>query len=135
MKDCVFCQIVKGEIPARKVYEDDNFLAFLDQKPIAEGHTLLIPKKHHDYLFDADDEDYLLIMKLAKKLSEPIRKAFKAKRIGLVVEGFGVPHVHLHLIPINKVHQLDPNLQKRATDKELLLVSDKIIKEIKQSIL
>ena len=132
MKDCVFCQIVKGQVPIMKVYEDEVFLAFLDQNPIAKGHTLLIPKKHHDYLFDLADKDYLLIMKLAKKLSEPIRKAFVAKRTGLVVEGFGVPHVHLHLIPINKAHQLDPNLQKRATNKELLSVSKKINKKISQ---
>jgi histidine triad (HIT) family protein len=126
MTDCIFCKIVKGEIPSYKIWEDDKFYAFLDIRPISAGHVLLIPKKHHDYLFDYNNKDYLEIMLKAKMLVPRIKKASGAKRVGLAVEGISVPHLHLHLVPINNVNDLDPCKAKPATYKELQEMYEKL---------
>lgn len=91
------------KIPSYKLYEDESFIAFLDINPISEGHLLIIPKEHQEYLFDMEDEGYTAIMMLAKNLSAKLKVATRAKKIGLGVEGFGEEHLHIHLIPINKL--------------------------------
>jgi histidine triad (HIT) family protein len=126
MPDCIFCKIVKNEIPAEKIYEDENFLAFLDVHPVNQGHTLIIPKKHIDYIFELEEPLYSRAFQLAKKLSKPIQNAVNSKRIGLAVEGFGVPHVHIHLIPVNNVNELDPNRAKKEIPKDLSKIAEKI---------
>ena len=97
-KKCVFCEIIKGKYHIDKVWENKEFLAFLDQYPLERGHTLLIPKKHIDYVFDLKDKDYNNAFKYAKKIAKPLRKAMKFKRIIMGVEGFMIPHVHIHLV-------------------------------------
>lgn len=97
MENCVFCQIIKGEIPCYKVYEDDLFLAFLDINPLNLGHTLLIPKKHFQWVDDV--EPYCQYWQLARKLSQTIQKATGAILISKIVYGLGVPHAHIHLVP------------------------------------
>ena len=130
MEDCLFCKIIKGEIPSYKIWEDENFFAFLDINPINPGHTILVLKKHLDYIFDLEESLYLEIFKTVKKLSEPLKRAVGAKRIALAIEGFLVPHAHIHLVPVNKVNDLDPNRAKKASPEELSEMMERIKNEI-----
>lgn len=102
MSESVFTKIIRGEIPSYKVYEDDKALVFLDIAPYTEGHCLVIPKKEVDHLWDLDDELYLHLMSVAKKVAERQRDVLHPKRVGVVVEGFAVPHVHIHVFPMNE---------------------------------
>lgn len=119
MQDCIFCKIVAGEIPSYKVYEDETFFAFLDIKPVNPGHVLLIPKKHTDYIFDLNNSEYSELMLKAKELGITLKKKLESKKIGIVVEGFGVSHVHVHLIPINHANELNPERAKEMDKEEL----------------
>jgi len=96
----IFTRIINGEIPAHTIYEDDKIIAFLDLHPLTEGHTLVIPKIQIDHIWDLNDEDYDYLWKTVKKIGNHIRKVIGSPRVGVVVEGFGVPHTHVHLIPI-----------------------------------
>src|SRR5688572_30307020 len=109
MRKCIFCSIINNEAPSYKIWEDQNFCAFLDINPVNTGHTLLIPKAHIEYIFDMDELLYSKIFQVAKFLSKPINDAMQSRRIGVAIEGFGVPHVHIHLVPINRLSDLDPN--------------------------
>lgn len=131
MKDCLFCKIIKGEVPSYKIWEDENFFAFLDINPINPGHTILVPKKHLDYIFDLEEILYSEIFKTAKKLSGPLKKATKAEKIGLAIEGFAIRHIHIHLVPVNKVNDLDPNRAKKTSSEELSKMAEKIKSLIK----
>ena len=126
----IFSKIVNGEIPCYKVAEDDNFLAFLDVNPNAEGHTLCIPKKEIDKLFDLDDELYLGLMQFSKKVAIALEKAIPCKRIGLSVVGLEVPHAHVHLIPLNEMD--DIRFQKKITlsKEEFVALAIKIQKKL-----
>lgn len=97
----LFLKIVSGEIPSYKVAEDEHFLAFLDINPNAKGHTLCIPKKETDKLFDLSEQEYLELMRFSRKVARAIEKVVDCKRVGLSVIGLEVPHVHVHLIPLN----------------------------------
>ena len=130
MNKCIFCEIRDGESSAFIVWEDEKFLAFLDIYPINPGHIDIIPKEHVDYLFDLDEELYSQIFVLARQLAAPLKKATGAKRIGVAVEGFGVPHAHVHLVPLHKGMELDPNRAKKVTEEELGKMCEKIRKEI-----
>lgn len=99
----IFSKIISGEIPCYKVAENDDFLAFLDINPNAKGHTLCIPKKEIDKLFDLDDSTYLDLMQFSKTVAKAIAKTVPCKRVGLTVIGLEVPHVHVHLIPLNSM--------------------------------
>ncbi|RIJ49830.1 HIT family protein [Maribellus luteus] len=109
----IFTRIVNGEIPAYKVAEDDNFLAFLDVFPTAKGHTLVVPKKEVDYLFDLDDEMYAGLQMFAKKVALGIQKAIPCVKVGVMVLGLEVPHAHIHLVPMQ-------------SEKDLLHFSEKV---------
>jgi len=124
--NCPFCKIVAGKLSTFKLWEDKNFLAFLDHKPISPGHTLIIPKQHYPYLFDLPDKRYGEIMSVSKKLAAPIRSAMGSKRIGVLVEGFGVDHSHVHLVPINGSNELTRKGVTGVTDEEFKRVSDLI---------
>jgi histidine triad (HIT) family protein len=130
MEDCVFCKIVEGKLPAHKIWEDEQFLAILDINPNTPGHTLLLPKIHEPYVFDLEPNLYSSLFNLAKKLSKPILEITKAKRIGVVIQGFTVPHVHLHLIPMNDVHDLDDARATPASEVELSSMTLEIIDAI-----
>lgn len=97
----IFSRIVAGEIPSYKVAEDDRHYAFLDISPVAAGHTLVIPKREVDYIFDLSDEEYADLQLFAKKVAGAIKKAVPCKRVGVAVMGLEVPHAHIHLVPIN----------------------------------
>ncbi|WP_290372709.1 HIT family protein, partial [uncultured Muribaculum sp.] len=98
----IFSRIVAGEIPSYKVAEDDKHYAFLDISPVAPGHTLVIPKKEVDYLFDLADDEYESLQLFAKRVAAAMKSALPCKRIGVAVMGLEVPHAHIHLVPINK---------------------------------
>ena len=102
----IFTKIVKGEIPCYKVAETKDFLAFLDARPQQRGHTLVIPKKEVDYIFDLDDRLLKKMMLFAKKVAKAIEKTVPCKRIGIAVVGLEVPHAHIHLMPLNSVSDL-----------------------------
>ncbi len=102
----LFTKIVNGEIPAYKITEDDNFLAFLDVNPNAKGHTLCIPKKETNKIFDIENQEYLGLMQFAKKVAVALEKTIPCKRIGMAVIGLEVPHAHVHLIPLNEMDEM-----------------------------
>ena len=103
----IFSKIIKGDIPSYKVAEDDNFYAFLDINPVAKGHTLVVPKKEIDYIFDQTDADLAAHALFAKRVAAAIKKAIPCKRVGVAVMGLEVPHAHIHLIPLNEEGDMD----------------------------
>lgn len=102
----IFTKIVNGEIPAYKIAEDANYLAFLDVNPNAKGHTLCIPKQEINKIFEMDDELYIGLMKFSKKIAIALEKTVPCKRIGMAVVGLEVPHAHVHLIPLNEMDEM-----------------------------
>jgi len=126
--DCIFCKIVSGEIPSIKIWEDEKHLAFLDVNPINPGHTLLIPKKHSDYIFDLEDKEYSELMLKAKEIAKLLKEKLNPKKVGTAIEGFGVPHIHIHIVPLNKGNELNPERAKPMSKEEL----NKIAKMIKE---
>ena len=115
----IFTKIAAGEIPSYKVAETEDFYAFLDINPLAEGHTLVIPRKtEKDYIFDLDDDTYTGLCRFAKKVAEAIRKAVPCKRIGVAVLGMEVPHTHIHLVPLNSESDMDFRKKKLELSPE-----------------
>ncbi|WP_306353382.1 HIT family protein [Flavobacterium sp. '19STA2R22 D10 B1'] len=102
----IFTKIVNGEIPCYKIAEDDNYLAFLDVNPNAKGHTLCIPKVEINKIFDMDEDHYLGLMKFSRKIAKALEKSVPCKRVGMAVVGLEVPHVHVHLIPLNEMKEM-----------------------------
>ena len=103
----IFSRIVNGEIPCYKIAEDERFFAFLDINPVMKGHTLVIPKREDDYIFNLTDDEIAGMMVFAKKVAKAIEKAVPCKRIGVAVIGLEVPHAHIHLIPISQEGDMD----------------------------
>lgn len=122
----IFERIIAGEIPCYKIYEDENYFVILDIRPINIGHTLIVPKKPIDYIFDLDKQTYAGLFELATKIAPAIQKATECVRVGMAVEGFGVPHAHLHLVPLFKIQGLDPNLQHEEPAEKLAEMASKI---------
>lgn len=122
----IFSRIVAGEIPAHKIAETDDYLAFLDVMPTTMGHTLVIPKKEVDYLFNLDDELYAGLMAFAKKVAPAIEKAIPCKRIGVAVIGLEVAHAHVHLIPLNSMQDMNFNHKIKPSQEELAETAEKI---------
>lgn len=112
----IFTRIIQGEIPCYKVAEDEQFFAFLDIRPLAKGHTLVVPKIEEDYIFDLDDDLLADMMKFSKKVGLAIEKIVPCKRMGMTVLGLEVPHAHIHLVPINSVYDID--FKKPAVEME-----------------
>ena len=108
----IFTKIIEGEIPSYKIAEDENFLAFLDINPLAKGHTLVIPKREVDYLFELDDDTYKGLWLFAKKVAAALDRTMTCERIGVAVIGLEVPHAHIHLVPINGVYDIDFSKEK-----------------------
>ena len=125
-ENCVFCRIIAGKQSAFKIWEDGHFLAFLDHKPITPGHTLLVPRDHFEYLFEMPKAPYDAIMKRTRSLAVPIRSTMNSKRIGVIVEGFGVNHCHVHLVPINGSGELTQKGKTGVPDDEFRTVADRI---------
>jgi len=124
----VFSKIIAGEIPSYKIAEDDKFYAFLDINPLVEGHTLVIPKKEIDYIFDLDDDLLSEMMLFSKQLSKALKVTFPCNRVGVVVLGLDVPHAHIHLIPINSADDINFGRPKlKFTPEEFENTVDKIL--------
>jgi len=127
----IFSKIVAGDIPAHKVAETDDFLAFLDISPLVLGHVLVIPKKEVDYIFDIEDELYQGLMLFAKNVAAGIKKAYQCDRVGVAVIGLEVPHAHVHLIPINKMNDMNfANPKLKLSQEDLAEVAAKIKAEL-----
>jgi histidine triad (HIT) family protein len=123
----VFSKIVSGEIPCYKVAENDDFLAFLDINPLKAGHTLVIPKKEIDYLFDIDDKTLSDMALFSKKVAAAIGEAIPCKRVGVAVIGLDVPHAHIHLIPINEMQDMNfKNPKLKFSPEEFKEIAEKI---------
>ncbi len=115
----IFSKIIAGDIPCYKVAEDEHYFAFLDINPLVKGHTLVVPKKEVDKLFDLDDDTYTGLMAFAKYISHGIEATYDCDRVAMSVIGLEVPHAHVHLIPINKMADVDftrPKLQLEAQE-------------------
>lgn len=125
----IFTKIIQGEIPSYKVAESKDFYAFLDINPLAKGHTLVVPKKEVDYIFDLDETNYKELFGFAKKVASAIDKTIPCKRVGIIVFGLDVPHAHIHLIPINQASDMNFNSPKlKLTSDEMNGIADKISK-------
>lgn len=123
----LFSKLISGELPAHVLHEDDNYFSFLDIRPMAKGHALVIPKREEDYFFDLSHEELSGILPFARKVAQAIEKVVECKRVGLSVVGLEVPHAHLHLIPLNAVSDMsfgrDPI---EMSDDDLAALADKI---------
>ncbi len=127
----IFSRIVSGEIPAYKIAEDENYLAFLDIFPLAKGHTLVIPKKEVDYIFNMEDDLFEGLHRFSKKIAKALQKSVVCERIGVAVIGLEVPHAHIHLIPINNVEDINFSRPKLQFNKEEY---EKIVADVKANL-
>ena len=122
----IFSKIINGEIPCYKIAEDDDFFAFLDINPNAKGHTLCIPKKEVDKVFDLDEQTYMGLMAFSRKVGKAVEAAIDCKRVGITVIGLEVPHVHVHLIPLNGMGDATFQNKVKLTEEEFQNISEKI---------
>ena len=122
----IFTKIISGEIPSYKIYEDDNYFAFRDINPNAVGHTVCIPKKEVDQVFDLDDDALSGLIIFSKKVAHAIKKAVVCKRVGISVIGLEVPHVHVHLIPINTMDDMSFDSKIQLTNDQFVEIMNKI---------
>ncbi len=128
----IFSKIIAGEIPSYHILEDDRYYAFLDINPLAEGHTLVIPKVETDYLFDLEDELLAHMMVFAKKVALAIDRTMDCKRVGVAVLGLEVPHAHIHLVPLNSLHDIEFSRPKlKFSEEEFKATAKKISAAIK----
>ena len=125
----IFSKIVSGEISSYKIYEDKNNIAFLDIFPMSKGHVLVVPKKEIDYIFDMSNSEYNQLLLLAKKISIAIKKVINCKRVSLNIVGLDVPHVHIHLIPINRISDLNFEKQKLTFSEEEFKETSSLIRQ------
>lgn len=128
MSDSVFTKIIKGEVPAYKIYEDEKTLAFLDIHPAQPGHTLVIPKKQVEFAWDLEDEDYQAVMAAAKKVARRMREVLDAPYVGVKVIGIDVPHTHIHLIPFSTTEEFQyrPDLNAEPDYEALAEMAKKL---------
>jgi len=128
----IFTRIVNGEIPCYKIAEDENYFAFLDINPMAKGHTLVIPKKEVDYIFDLDKETIAGLMQFAQRIAKAIESSVSCKRIGIAVLGLEVPHAHIHLVPLNTESDIDFHKPKlKLSPEEFKTIAEAISKAVK----
>lgn len=122
----IFTKIINGEISSYKVAEDADFFAFLDINPNTKGHTLVVPKKEIDKIFDLEEESYLALMRFSRKVALAIEKSIECKRVGISVIGLEVPHVHVHLIPLNRMKDASFSSKVNFTPQEFKEIAEKI---------
>ena len=127
----IFTKIIEGEIPAYKVAEDENFIAFLDVNPNSKGHTLCVPKEEIDKIFDMGEPLYLQLMQFSRKVAIAIEKTIPCKRVGMAVVGLEVPHVHVHLIPLNDMDDMRFSKKVNMTTEEFVAIAEAISEKIK----
>jgi len=124
----IFSKIIKGEIPSYKIMEDDKHIAFLDVMPLAKGHTLVVPKKEIDLIFDLETEDFKEFFGFAQKIARKISSAITCKRVGLSVVGLEVPHAHIHLVPLQSIEDINFSKERlKLSPEEYLEIQEKIV--------
>jgi len=127
----IFSKIIQGEIPCYKIAENDDYFAFLDINPLRAGHTLVVPKKEIDYIFDLDDKYLGAMMVFSKKVAEAIVSAVPCKRIGVAILGLEVPHAHIHLVPMDTMEDVNfKNPKLKFTPEEFKAIADKISRKV-----
>lgn len=122
----IFTKIINGELPSYKITENDQFYAFLDINPNAKGHTLVVPKREENKIFDLSKEEYLSLMDFSYRVAKALEKTIECKRIGISVVGLEVPHVHVHLIPINKMADMQFIEKVKLSNDEFITLAEKI---------
>ena len=127
----IFTKIIQGEIPSYKVAENEDYFAFLDINPNAKGHTLVVPKKEENKLFDLDETSYLNLMQFSYRVAKAIEKVVPCKRVGLTVIGLEVPHVHVHLIPLKSMADATFGKKQKLSDVEFEMIAAEILKNFK----
>lgn len=130
---CIFCNIVEQKTNSYKVWENDDFIAFLDKSPIKPGHILLIPKTHFKSVFDLPESLYVSLFLNIKKIETVLKKVTLAKRIGIAIEGFGVEHAHVHLVPVNQGNDLNPEKAQECSNEELLKMQELLKKAFEKN--
>lgn len=125
----IFTKIINREIPGHIIAEDDKAIAFLDIQPLVKGHTLVVPKKEVDYIFNLEDEEYVHLMRFARKVAGAVEKAIPCIRIGVSVIGLEVPHTHVHIIPLNKMDDINFSRPKLSPDREELAEVAELIRQ------
>lgn len=128
MADTLFTKIIRGEIPAYKIYEDEKTYAFLDINPVQPGHTLVIPKNPKTFMWDLEDDDYLAVMRTTKLIARHIKSVLGSEYVGIKVEGLAVPHAHVHVIPFTTIEEFRnlPAHDNTASDDELATMAQKL---------
>ena len=127
----IFSRIIRGDLPSYKVLEDENNFSFLDINPLAYGHTLVVPKKEIDYIFDLSSKEYLDLLSFCRKIAIAMKKVIPCDRIGVSIIGLEVPHAHVHLVPINSISDLNFERHKlKFTEKEMISIANKISSSI-----
>lgn len=127
----IFTKIISGEIPSYKVAEDKNFIAFLDINPNAKGHTLVVPKKEDDKIFDLPEQEYIELMSFSYRVAKAIEKSITCNRVGMSVVGLEVPHVHVHLIPLNSITDIQFTEKVNLSETDFLSLATKIASNFK----
>lgn len=122
----IFTRIIQGELPAYTIAENEDCYAFLDINPNARGHVLCVPKKEVDKLFDLDDDPYIKLMQFSKHIADALKKAVSCKRVGMAVVGLEVPHAHVHLIPLNEMHEMTFQTKVKLSDEDFKELVTKI---------
>ena len=127
----IFTKIVNGEIPSYKIAEDEHYFAFLDAMPLVEGHTLVIPKKEVDLIFDLDSEEYKNLWAFSQQIAKKLSKVYPEKRVAVAVVGLEVPHAHIHLIPITKMEDMNfKNPRLKFSPEEYSSIQEKIVNQL-----
>lgn len=127
----IFSKIINGEIPSYKIAENDHYIAFLDAFPLVKGHTLVVPKKEVDYIFDLDEQNYLGLMEFSRKVAIAVKKAIPCNRVSVQVIGLEVPHAHVHLIPITTMNDCDfSNAKLQLSKEEFITIASAIKSQI-----
>ena len=128
--DSIFTKIIKGKIPSYKIAENNKFYAFLDVNPNSKGHTLVVPKKQEDKLFDLSEDDFLSLMQYARTIAKGIEKAVPCERVGMTVIGLEVPHVHVHLIPLHSMSDATFSHKEKLSREEFQEIANEIAKNL-----
>lgn len=126
----IFTKIIKGEIPCHKIAEDENHIAFLDVNPLVKGHTLVVPKREIDYYFDLEDKELAALNAFAKRVATAVFREIPCLRIGIAVIGLEVPHVHMHLVPLNQMRDIDFTKEKMNPSQEDLAATAERIRTV-----
>ena len=126
----IFTKIIQGKIPSYKIDENKDYYAFLDINPNAKGHTLVVPKKETDKIFDLNEYEFLGLMQYARKIAKGIEKAVPCERVGMIVIGLEVPHTHIHLIPLHSMADATFNKKEKLSDEEFQEIADEIAKNL-----